>query len=270
MKTHQSKNKRSIKRILLTILGAIVAVILIAVIAISIIAGKNVKAMNSCVNAVLTELRQNYTLTPRDVGEYEDLTVMGIMKFDVEQYDIEGIGNLSIMRMNMGLMQMATVVITPTDKNLPLLSADYMYILSNRKAYLEFYDVVAQKDDTYQQLLTALSEVKKGYAHLEDIEASEAWYAHLLTVTSYKGGSFDADPDLEKLLLQSLKAYEAHANRLPLLSAEEKADKLAITVAYTDGLIEKGGISTDVFKKELGEKETKKFFDQVFFGTAIE
>ena len=39
---------------------------------------------------------------------------------------------------------------------------------------------------------------------------------------------------------------------------------------YTDGLIEKGGISTDVFKKELGDAETKVFFDNVFFGTAAE
>lgn len=53
------------------------------------------------------------------------------------------------MRVNMGVMQMATVVITPREKNLPLLSADYMYILSNRKSYLEFYDVVKEKDSKY-------------------------------------------------------------------------------------------------------------------------
>jgi hypothetical protein len=41
-------------------------------------------------------------------------------------------------------------------------------------------------------------------------------------------------------------------------------------VEYTDGLIEKGGISTDVFKNSLGDEETKKFFDSVFFGTAAE
>ena len=60
-----------------------------------------------------------------------------------------------------------------------------------------------------------------------------------------------------------------HSKQLPLLSETEKNEKLAITVEYTDGLIEKGGISTDVFKKELGDAETKKFFDTVFFGTDI-
>lgn len=258
------------KRILLTVLGIILSVILILVLVISIIAGKNVKAMNRCVDAVLTELKENYTLTPRDVGDYQGLTVMGIMKFDVEQYDIEGIGNLSVMRMNMGLMQMATIVITPTDKNLPLLSADYMYILSNRKAYMEFYDLVAEKDEDYQKLLAALDEVHATYNHLEDIEVSEAWYAPLLTVTAYKGGSFSADQDLENILVDSLKVYEQYANEFPALSEEERAEKIALTIEYTDGLIEKGGISTDVFKKELGDETTKHFFDHVFFGTLAE
>ena len=93
------------------------------------------------------------------------------------------------MRVNMGVMQMATVVITPKDKNMPLLSADYMYILANRKCYLEFYDVVKEKDEQYNQLLTALSGVQSQYNHLDDIETSSAWYQHLLTVTSYKGGN---------------------------------------------------------------------------------
>ncbi|MBQ6844704.1 MAG: hypothetical protein IJO60_08750 [Agathobacter sp.] len=247
----------------------IVAIIAVIVIAVSSIGNNNVKAMNDTVDSVLAKLKENYTVTPVDVGDYKEMKIYGFMKFDVEQYDIEELGNLSIMRMNaLGLMQMSTVVITPTDKNMPLLSADYMYILSNRKAYLEFYDVVAQKDADYQTLLTALADVQKNYEHLENIETSEAWYADLLTVTSYKGGKPEADTDLKGMLLDSLDAYVSHAKQLPLLTSEEKAEKLDITVKYTDGLIEKGGISTDVFKKELGPEETKNFFDNIFFGTA--
>ena len=191
------------------------------------------------------------------------------MNFDVEQYDIKELGNLSIMRMNaLGLMQMVTIVITPKAKNLPLLSADYMYILSNRKAYLEFYDVVENKDSIYQTLLDTLTKGLENYKHLENIETSEAWYAPLLTVTAYKGGKSDADENLKNMLLDSLTTYIEHAKQLPLLSTEAKAKKKEITVAYTDGLIEKGGISTDVFKKELGPEETKNFFDNIFFGTA--
>ena len=251
-KVIQEKGK---KKMLPIILGIILTVILIIIIAISAIANKNVKAMNHCIDSVLSTLQEKYTLTPVDTGEYQEMKIYGIMKFHVEQYNIEELGNLSIMRVNMGVMQMATVVITPKDKNMPLLSADYMYILSNRKSYLEFYDVVKEKDDQYNQLLTALSEVQNNYEHLEDIETTPAWYADLLTVTSYKGGKSDADQDLEGMLVDSLKVYLDHSKAFPILSEGAKAEKISITTQYTDGLIEKGGISTDVFKKELGNEE---------------
>ena len=169
--------------------------------------------------------------------------------------------------MNMGIMQMATMVITPTDKNLPLFSADYIYILNNRKCYVEFYDVVQEKDEQYHQLMTELAGVKEKYGSLEDMETSTVWYDHLLTVASYKTGKSAEDKELEALLEDSVKVYVGHSVPLAPLSEEEKAVKHQITLEYTDGLIEKGGISTDVFKDALGEKETKKFFDKVFFGT---
>ncbi|MBQ2902740.1 MAG: hypothetical protein IJE49_12975 [Agathobacter sp.] len=262
-------NKKEKKKMGPIILGILAAIIIILVIVVSNIGNTNVKAMNDTVDTVVANLKENFTVTPVDVGDYKKMKIYGIMNFDVEQYDIEGIGNLSIMRMNaLGLMQMSTVVITPQDKNLPLLSADYMYILKNRKAYLEFYDVVAEKDEAYNTLLTALTEAKNKYNHLEDIQSSEAWYADLLTVTTYKAGQPENDNDIKNLLIDSLDVYMKHAKELPLLTAEEKAEKLDITVKYTDGLIEKGGISTDVFKKELGPEETKNFFDNIFFGTA--
>lgn len=230
---------------------------------------KNITAMNSLINAVLTELKKHYTVTPIDIGAYKLMKMNALMKFHVEQYEIEQLGNLSIMRVNMGVMQMATVVITPKYKNMPLLSADYMYIMSKRKSYLEFYDVVKEKDEPYKQLLAALAEAQNKYSHLENVQPSKAWYQHLLTVTAYKAGKADNDKALEGMLIDSLKIYSEHSKQLPLLSEEAKAEKLAITQEYTDGLIEKGGISTDVFKKSLGDAETKKFFDNIFFGTAV-
>jgi len=266
--THTEHKRR--KKMLPIILGSIAAVILILVLVISNIAGKNVKAMNDCIDSFVSELKANYTVTPVDPGKYKEMTIYGIMKFHTEQYDIEGLGNLSVMRIDMGVMQMATMVITPADKNLPLLSADYMYILTNRKSYLEFYDVVKEKDAQYTQLTDKLLAIKENYSHLKKLDMSPAWYDHLLTVQSCKSGTTADDPELKNMLMDSLRTYIEHDKQLAPLSAEEKAEKIAITVDYTDGLIEKGGISTDVFKKELGNEETKLFFDTVFFGTALQ
>ena len=167
----------------------------------------------------------------------------------------------------MGLMQMATFVITPKDKNLPLVSADYMYILSNRKCYLEFYDVVKEKDTQYKKLLKSLKNVINKYNHLEDIQPSKAWYDDLLTVTTYKRGTPSNDKDLEKLLTECISTYSKESKDFDKLSKKEKKEKIAITVKYTDGLIKKGGISTDVFKKQLGvfQKELIHFEIPAFF-----
>lgn len=263
----RNEGKRRVGRM---IAGGIAALVLALVILVTVNASRNVKAMNRSIDLVLDELNKHYTVTEVDPGKYTEMKMYGILKFRVEQYDIEELGNLSVMRVNAGVMQMATIVITPKDKNLPLLSADYMYILSNRKSYLEFYDVVKEKDAQYNQLIKNLSAVISNYSHLEDFAASEAWYKHLLSVDAYKTGKPENDKDVEQMLADSVKVYLEHGKQLPELSDEDKTEKKNITLAYTDGLIEKGGISTDVFKKELGAEETKNFFDKVFFGTLTE
>ena len=261
--------KKKFRKVALITLGALSCVVLVLGTLIGSVASKNLKAMNGCVDAVIATLKEKYTLTPVDVGDYKTIKVYGIMSFDVEQYDIAELGNLSIMRMNMGVMQMSTIVFTPKDKNLPLFSADYIYMLSNRKSYLEFYDVVKEKDDAYMELLADLGKVQDKYDYLEDFDVTPTWYAPLLSVASYKGGTADNDADTQDMMLDLLNVYLHHSDKLPLLSEEERAEKLEITLAYTDGLIEKGGISTDVFKKELGNEVTKHFFDNVFFGTIV-
>lgn len=247
----------------------LLAVLLLLAGGIFVISKKNMAAMNRCVDAAMEKLNAHYTVTSMDPGEFRDLKLFGLLKFNVEQYRVEELGNLSVMRVNMGVMQMATMVITPQNKNLPLLSADYMYMPSGRKAYLEFYDVVKEKDRQYMQLMDALGDIQKKYDHLENFAPAEAWYDDLLTVASFKTGTGETDEDLKNLLTDSLEVYLTHGKSIPVLSEAEREEKRAITAEYTDGLIEKGGVSTDIFKKQLGVEATKRFFDNVLFGTAV-
>jgi hypothetical protein len=249
------------------ILGVILSVILCLVLCVAIIANINVKSMNNCSKNALKIVEKHFGIKKIDLGEKSIMKLNGMMKFQVEQYDIENLGNLSIMKMNMGLMQMLTFVITPIYENMPLLSADFMYILGTRKAYLEFYDVVKNKDSIYVELLSKLQNVIDKYDNLKSIEASEAWYKDLLTVTCYKGVKPKNDSEIQTLLVDSIDTYLSYAKKMPDLSVEDIAAKKAITLKYTNGLIEKGGISTNVFKKSLGDESTKVFFDNIFFGT---
>ena len=67
----------------------------------------------------------------------------------------------------------------------------------------------------------------------------------------------------------AVKCYMELADGMEQLSAEEKAEKQAITQKYCDDLVEQGGVSTDVFKKQLGEEKTKDFFNKVMFGPEL-
>ena len=108
-------------------------------------ASKNMKVMNRTLDSGMKTMSEYASFTPVDPGEYRQIKMYGVMKFDVSQYDIEDTGNLSVMKVNMGFMQMVSFIITPYKKNMPLLSMDFMYIMGKRKAYAEFYDLVADK-----------------------------------------------------------------------------------------------------------------------------
>lgn len=250
------------------IIGIVFALVLVLAVLIFIISNINKKAMNFCAKNAFSILEKNFKVTQIDLGDKSKLKLNSFMKFNIAQYDIENIGNLSIMKMNMGIMQMLSFVITPYEKNLPLLSADYMYILGNRKIYLEIYDLVENKDDNYTTLLSELQSTIEKFASLENIEASEAWYDSLLTVTTYKSGKIKDDETFSALLTDNLQVYLDSAKSFPLLDEIQKSTKKEITVDYTNGLIEKGGIPTNIFKKSLGEENTRKFFDNIFFGSS--
>ena len=231
-------------------------------------ASRNMKVMNRTIESGMKTLSEYAEVTPVDAGDFEQIKMYGLMKFNVSQYDVKNVGNLSVMTVNMGFMQMVSFVITPYEKNIPLMSMDFMYILGKRKAYAEFYDLVPDRTDgSYTDVLDALKEFEGRYSSLDDIVTDPAWYDDLMTVVLHKAGKRADDEKIEEMFCDAIRTSMEKANELDELSAEEKAEKLELTQQYADNLISKGGVSTDVFKKALGEDTTKKFFDKVFFGT---
>lgn len=259
--------KAKVKKIVLTVLEIVLGIIIIAVIAISIMASKNMKAMNKALDGAMNKISENYKVTEVDAGEYGDMTIYGVLKFHVKQYEVEEIGNLSIMKVNMGFMQMGTMILTPLDKNLPLFSLDYMYTFASRKGYIEFYNLVDKKDLQYDKLINDLKAVKNEYDNFENVTPSEAWYQDLVGVGTYKKWSSKEDSRGDKMITDNLNTYFKASKNLKVLTKEEQSAKIEVTKKYTDGLIENGGISTDVFKKSLGEEVTRDFFDKVLFGS---
>ncbi len=254
----------TILKIILLILVCLIVLILVLV---AIYMPRNKKAMNQGVDSAMDVIRRHAEVTEVDAGKYKKMRLMGIMNFEVHQYDVKDIGNLSVMTMNAGLMQMSTIILTPSDKDLPLVSTDYMYILGNRTSYLECYDLVLDKEGEYQNLLSSLKDIKKDYKDLDTITPSSAWYDDMRTVGLYMKGKSRDDSREEEALTRWIEAVMEYGENLPLLSSEEKEEKLPAVKEYTDGLVEKGGVSTDLFVKALGKEDTKDFFNNVLFGT---
>lgn len=258
------------KKILLLVLLCIAAVIVLLAILIAVNASRNKKVMNETLRKGMEELGSRYTVTPLDPRAYQDLKFYGVMRFHTDQYRIEELGNLSVMTADMGFMQMISYVITPYEKAVPLCTLDFMYIMGNRKSYVEFYDLVSDvQSEEYRQVLDTLSGMIRRYDAVSDAEVSEAWYDSLLSVRMHKALKRADDTQNEEMFCDALRTYLDTAKTLSAHSKEDAAAQLANTKAYSDNLIDKGGVSTDVFKKALGEDTTRDFFDTVFFGSGL-
>lgn len=228
---------------------------------------RNSKAMDHLISDGLAILSERFTVKEMDAGEFSKIRVYGVMPFQVKRYLIEGVGNLSVMTVNMGLMQMFTFVVTPLKKDLPLMSVDYIYMLSKRKAILEFYDLTQDKaDPAYQDILKKLGQIMAGYSDLKDAPAAEAWYDDLRTVLVSKTGRIRDDDRLQTLFTESVGCWAKPAALRPELDEAAKEKKRALIRDYANDLVDRGGLSTDVFKKCLGVEKTKEFFRKVFFG----
>ena len=83
----------------------------------------------------------------------------------------------------------------------------------------------------------------------------------------YKIGKAKDDPTLDQMLCDGFETVLSASKELPTLNEEEMSAKRKLCKDYSDGLISNGGISTDVFKEQLGEDTTRDFFDKVLFGT---
>lgn len=252
--------KKVLKRIGLTIL--VLLIVLVAVIA--LFAAKNMKAMNNTLDIVKDQLSQCGTLT-RQNHEYEKIKLYGILSFDVEKYTLEGVGNVSVMTTNMGFMQMGTLVVTPMEKDVPLLSTDFMYMFGNRKYIMEMDNIMVNDDDAYRAKCQAGNDLIATYTNLEEYPGEPSWLDEVQDVLARKQSKDTAAMD--KMVADVTGYYVNWVKEAPALSAEEVPAKVAAAKAYSDKLIDLGGLSTNVFKQALGEDVTRDFFDTVFFGT---
>lgn len=209
---------------------------------------------------ILDLIKKQYALREVNVGEFAALKASG-MKFSVKAYHAEGLGHVSVMRAKgfFGLMKMDTLMIVPQDKDLPLYSYDRIFAMGNDTLIVELYDTMTGEVD-----MSKLDIVKEQYSQLPERDPGEHWYDEIkLSQSISKKGKKAQTAELDAMTLKHFEAYLS----APAGEVTDKAKKAERSAGYVNGLLEYGGPSTDVFKKEFGEEKTARLFREVLFGT---
>ena len=208
------------------------------------------------INDLLSVIAERYPLT--DADSITGLKASG-MKFNIKSYKAEGLGHVSVMSAKgfFGLMKMDTLIVNPTEVDLPLYSYDRIFAMGNDVLIVELYDTIADPDSF------GMRDVKESYTDLTERDPGEHWYDSIkLPMSISKKGKKLNTPRMNELTIEHFKAYLTEAKPTDMTSL-----KLEKASAYVEGLISKGGPSTDAFKKAIGEERTAELFRNILFGT---
>ncbi|MBE6631806.1 MAG: hypothetical protein E7623_03810 [Ruminococcaceae bacterium] len=208
---------------------------------------------------LLNIIREKYILNELDPGEFSHLKANG-MKFTVKAYNAVGLGHVSVMKAKgfFELMKMDTLMVVPEETDLPLYSYDRILAMGNDTLIVELYNTFSSPSD-----MSSLDLVKEKYSHLPERDPGVHWYDGIKFPQSIsKKGKKSISTELDSMTAEHFSAYLK-------VSCEKASDiekKRELSSQYVNGLLERGGPSTDVFKKALGHEATEKLFKKVLFG----
>ncbi|MBE6923052.1 MAG: hypothetical protein E7465_07735 [Ruminococcaceae bacterium] len=214
------------------------------------------------IQKMLRTITTKHHLNAITIGEYAKMKV-GVMNFQIWAFHAEGLGHVSAMTATgmFGLMKMDTLIINPTERDMPLFSYDRVHALGNDTLIYELYDTILEKAS-----LGRVEAVKENCKHLPDHDLGEHWYDSIkLAVSLSKKGKNAHTPVFDACALEYLEAYLADAAEAEYCEPGPKKDKASV---YVEGLLKHGGPSTDVFKKGIGDEKTAELFRNILFGTA--
>ena len=213
------------------------------------------------IQKMLRSITARYHLNAIPAGEFTKMKVSG-MNFQVWAFHAEGLGHVSAMTASgfFGLMKMDTLIINPTDKDMPLFSYDRVHALGNDTLIFELYNTLLEKCD-----LSKVAAVKDTYVDLPDHNLGSHWYDDIkLAISLSKKGKKGYTAAFDTCALEYLEAYLDTAEGAEYCDPAAKKEKASV---YVEGLLSNGGPSTDVFIKGMGPEKTADLFCRILFGT---
>ena len=203
---------------------------------------------------VLSELKKRYTVEAVNIGNDARLG-KGMMRFAVERYEVQDVGNLCIVNMTamLGLMTMETVVLACKTKDVPLINLDTVNAMGNKTQMVEFYDDRIEKGGT--EMEEACKALKDADSGIPDYVSGEHWYSSILYPSSYAKKTKAKDGRTDVTCRKYFDEYLAEIGRAPECDPAEKEEKIR---AFAQTLLDKGGPAVDSMRKMVGEEITKR------------
>lgn len=182
--------------------------------------------------------------------------------FHIVQYYAKDLGNVSIMqgKTKNGFISIDTLIINPFEKDIPLLSYDRVKTIFNDSLYCELFETRVE-NDIIPEYIKKLSELSGKY----DVNVKTNWYDEIL----YKESVHKKALKFHSKYLDDIlnKFYNAYLKWSIQARVSDRYLKKAKAKEYTESLLEKGGLSTDMFIKEKGKEFTEKLYREVLFAT---
>lgn len=215
------------------------------------------------IQKMLDTIGKAFAMTELDCGEYAKQKVSG-MNFTIRRFHAAGLGSVSSMVASgfFGLMKMDTLIISPTEKDMPLFSYDRVHAMGNDTLIFELYDTLLGDAD-----LSLLEKAKETARELPEHDLGQHWYDSIkLAVSLSKKGKKKDTAAFDNAAQAYLKAFLTTAKAASVCEAAPKREKASV---YVEGLLTHGGPSTDVFKKGIGEEKTAMLFRKILFATEV-
>lgn len=230
---------------------------------------ENARLIDVRIDRGLELLRKYYSVRECEVDAALANPTIGDRPHCARRFDIDGVGNLLAMTVKEAeVNQLSSFVITPYFKNLPLFSTDYVYSGERRFFLIEVYDLAVCHDGAYRQGIDAFAACGKAWGDMADFPTKACWYDDIRPICIAKAPSRDQDELAIGRFLEALQLFIDMEQAAPILSEEGLLEKWRLNKDYADRLIDEGGVSTDLFTEALGPENTRRFFDEVFFGPA--
>ena len=186
------------------------------------------------IRQMIRTITEKHHLNAITLGEFARMKVKG-MDYTLWAFHADGLGHVSAMSSKgfLGMTQRDTLIITPTEKDMPLFSYNRVHSMRNDTLICELYDTLLESNG-----LESIERVTAVFRTLPEHDLGSNWYDSLKLPQSLAKQAKKGDGDsLDRCAMDYLNAFLEEAEKAPYCDPAAKKEKACV---YVEGLLANG------------------------------